>query len=44
MEVALRVGYGDQAAFTRAFRKHTGKTPLNYRSAESSLQDVHKSQ
>jgi AraC-like DNA-binding protein len=44
MEVALRVGYGDQAAFTRAFRKHTGKTPLNYRSAEPSLQDVHKSQ
>ena len=32
MEVAHRVGYGDQAAFTRAFRKQWGVTPLTYRS------------
>lgn len=44
MEVALRAGYGDQAAFTRAFRKHTGTAPLGYRAAASSLQDEHKSQ
>lgn len=44
MEVALRVGYGDQAAFARAFRKHTGRTPLSCRTAESSQQDRHKSQ
>ena len=44
MEIALRVGYGDQAAFTRAFRKHTGKAPLGYRSALSSRQTRHKTQ
>jgi transcriptional regulator GlxA family with amidase domain len=44
MEVALRVGYGDQAAFTRAFRKHVGTAPLGYRAALSSQQDEHKSQ
>jgi AraC-like DNA-binding protein len=44
MEVALRVGYGDQAAFTRVFRKHTGKAPLSYRAAVSSQQVEHKSQ
>jgi transcriptional regulator GlxA family with amidase domain len=44
MEVAMRVGYGDQAAFTRAFRKHTGRAPLSYRTAASSQQDEHKSQ
>jgi AraC-like DNA-binding protein len=44
MEVALRVGYSDQAAFTRAFRRHTGKAPLSYRATESSQQDEHKSQ
>lgn len=44
MEVALRVGYGDQAAFSRAFRKHTGKAPLAYRAAGASHKNEHKSQ
>ena len=44
MEVALRVGYSDQAAFTRASRKHTGRAPLGYRAAVSSQQDGHKNQ
>jgi AraC-like DNA-binding protein len=43
-EVALRVGYGDQAAFTRAFRKHMGRAPLGYRAAASTQQAEHKSQ
>ncbi len=30
-EIALDCGYGDQAAFTRQFRKLTGLTPLQYR-------------
>ncbi len=44
MEVAIRIGYGDQAAFTRAFRKQMGMTPLNYRAAPSSGQGEHKNQ
>ena len=30
-DVAQRVGYSDQAAFSRAFRRHTGHSPLAYR-------------
>ena len=32
-EVALRAGYGDQTALTRAFRRETGTTPAQYRRA-----------
>ena len=34
-EVAHRVGYDDQSAFTRAFRRHTGQAPLSYRRAST---------
>ena len=30
-EIAHRVGYGDQSAFSRAFRRHWGETPAAYR-------------
>ena len=30
-EIALRVGYGDQAAFTRAFQRQAGEAPRAYR-------------
>lgn len=30
-EVGLSVGYGDQSAFTRAFRRHHGMPPARYR-------------
>lgn len=33
-EVASRVGYTDQAAFARAFRRATGHAPADYRAAE----------
>lgn len=33
--VAQRVGYSDPASFTRAFRKWTGRTPSDWRSAPS---------
>jgi transcriptional regulator GlxA family with amidase domain len=36
VEIALRVGYGDQAAFTRAFRKQAGATPSKFRASQSS--------
>lgn len=32
-DIALAVGYSDQSAFTRAFRRETGKTPAAYRRA-----------
>jgi len=32
-EIAHRVGYGDQSAFTRAFRRVRGETPAAYRRA-----------
>ena len=38
-QVALRVGYGDQSAFSRAFQRETGETPAGYRQAR---QDRHK--
>lgn len=31
--IALNVGYADQSAFTRQFRRATGLTPRDYRSA-----------
>lgn len=43
IEVAMRVGYGDQAAFTRSFRRHVGRAPLSYRAA-AARQAGHKSQ
>jgi len=30
-EIALRVGYGDQSAFTRAFHRETGVSPADHR-------------
>ena len=33
-EIALRVGYGDQSAFTRAFRREMGRSPGDYRRAQ----------
>jgi len=30
-EIALRVGYGDQSAFTRAFQRHMGSSPSKFR-------------
>lgn len=30
-EIALRLGFGEQSAFTHAFRKWTGQSPLAYR-------------
>jgi len=30
-EIALRVGYGDQSALTRAFHRETGMAPADYR-------------
>lgn len=30
-EISTRVGYADNAAFFRAFRQHTGMTPIQYR-------------
>ena len=35
IEVAQRTGYGDQAAFTRAFRRHAGMTPRAWRVAST---------
>jgi AraC-like DNA-binding protein len=32
-EIALRLGYGENASFTRAFRRHFGQTPEHYRAA-----------
>lgn len=32
-EIALRVGYGDQSAFSRAFRREMGRSPGDYRRA-----------
>ena len=29
--IAIDCGFYDQAHFTRAFKKHTGQTPLDYR-------------
>ena len=30
-EIAQRVGFSDPAYFARAFRRHTGKSPVAYR-------------
>ena len=30
-EISTKIGYADNAAFFRAFRQHTGKTPAQYR-------------
>ena len=38
-EIAFRVGYGDQSAFTRAFQREIGETPADYR---DSRQNRHK--
>lgn len=32
-EVALEAGFADQSHFTRAFKRHTGSTPLQFRRA-----------
>ncbi len=33
-EIALRVGYGDQSAFARAFQRHMGSSPSKFRHAD----------
>jgi transcriptional regulator GlxA family with amidase domain len=33
VEVANAVGYGSEAAFSRAFKRHVGKSPSEWRSA-----------
>lgn len=33
VEIALRVGYGDQSAFTRAFQRDVGQSPARFRAA-----------
>ena len=30
-EIAYRVGFGDQLYFSRAFKRHSGEAPMNYR-------------
>jgi AraC family transcriptional activator of pobA len=30
-EIAFRVGYGDPLYFSRAFKRHTGRSPQAYR-------------
>lgn len=34
-EIALLLGYSEQSAFTRAFRRWTGRTPLSFRTQQS---------
>jgi AraC-like DNA-binding protein len=40
--IALEVGYGDQSAFTRAFRRETGATPREHRQKFSRQESRHK--
>lgn len=42
IEVALAVGYGDQSAFTRAFRRDLGAPPAAYRLAAREQEKRHK--
>ncbi len=39
-EIAHRVGYGDQSAFSRAFRRVWGETPAAYRRARKTVDTV----
>lgn len=41
-EIALSVGYGDQSAFTRAFRRAFGSSPARYRLARQQRESRHK--
>jgi AraC-like DNA-binding protein len=37
IEVAFLLGFGDQSAFTNAFRRWTGRTPAAYRRSISAV-------
>ena len=41
-DIAVAVGYGDQSAFTRAFRRQMGTTPAEYRRALGRQESGHK--
>ena len=41
-EIALSIGYGDQSAFSRAFRREFGKPPAAYRLAVQERETRHK--
>ncbi|MGF1611037.1 MAG: helix-turn-helix domain-containing protein [Kiloniellales bacterium] len=43
-EIALAVGYGDQSAFTRAFRREFGTAPARYRLSRQERETRHKVQ
>lgn len=37
VEIALRAGFHDQAAFSRAFKAATGRTPREFRSLRTNI-------
>ncbi len=41
-EIALQHGFYDQSAFSRAFHKHTGETPMQFRRRRGEVSDEYK--
>jgi AraC-like DNA-binding protein len=39
-QVATQLGFEDPAYFSRCFKKHTGRTPLEFRQALASIADA----